>query len=395
MMDDCTTKESDYRPRCENCMGWGHKKDKCATEEAVLAQVVSYESDGDSVTDQAFCAVAQPPGECGIVDLGLVGVEELGQDVMQYVADTAATCSMFRCANAFENYRECNGWVRGIGGDKAPVPLLGYGDVVVVLKSEGGWVPVPIPNAAHVPEAPYNLISLTTLAEEGHKYSGEKGGLTLTTKAGGEVFFPRMGKLLTQEGYQTQPTVDIACAAVIVPGDAKAATTPTNLNDYHNSHGHVHEELLKRTAKQQGVQLEKGPLAPCLGCSMSKGQVKPIKTHTDSRAVKKLFRTFLDLGGKMQFKSLGGNWYTLIIRDDHSRWTRVFFLKHKYDAAVAFEQYMADYREYCVRFSLRVQTVGESSRANSRKFAADTASSKSSHRQIPPSTTVWQRERLR
>ena len=84
------------------------------------------------------------------------------------------------------------------------------------------------------------------------------------------------------------------------------------IRDSHNSHGHVHEELLKRTAKQQGVQLEKGPLAPCLGCSMSKGQVKPIKTHTDSRAVKKkLFLTFLDLGGKMQLKSLGENLYTL------------------------------------------------------------------------------------
>ena len=174
--DDCTTKESDYVPRCEKCTGWGHKKEKCATAETVLAQVMSYESDGDSVTDQAFCAVAQPPGECGIVDLGLVGVEELGQDVMQYVADTAATCSMFRCANAFENYREYNGWVRGNGGDKAPVPLLGYGDVVVVLKSEGGWVPVPILNAAHVPEAPYNLISLTTLAEEVTSSRGRRGG---------------------------------------------------------------------------------------------------------------------------------------------------------------------------------------------------------------------------
>ena len=90
--------------------------------------------------------------------------------------------------------------------------------------------------------------------------------------------------------------------------------------------------------------------------------MKPVKTHTDSRAVKKLFRTFLDLGGKMQFKSLGGNWYTLIIRDDHSRWTRVFFLKHKSDAAVAFEQYLADYRVEgvpCEVFIARTDGGGE------------------------------------
>ncbi|CAN0584866.1 unnamed protein product, partial [Ectocarpus sp. 12 AP-2014] len=86
------------------------------------------------------------------------------------------------------NYRECSGWVKGIGGNKAPVPLLGYGDVTVVFLTEGGRVPVLILNAAHVPESPHNLLSLSALAEEGHTYSGQKGGLTLTTRAGGKVW---------------------------------------------------------------------------------------------------------------------------------------------------------------------------------------------------------------
>lgn len=67
-------------------------------------------------------------------------------------------------------------------------------------------------------------------------YTGTKGGLTLTMKAEGEVWFPRVGNLLTLSGYQTESAVDIACAAITVPGDAKAAT-PTGFNDYHNSHG--------------------------------------------------------------------------------------------------------------------------------------------------------------
>ncbi|CAB1117549.1 unnamed protein product [Ectocarpus sp. CCAP 1310/34] len=235
------------------------------------------------VEDQAFCAVAVPPGECGTVgEVGLVGVVGQGQAV--YVADTAATCSMFRCADNFVNYRERSGWVKGIGGDKAPVPLLGYGDVTLVLQTEDGGVPVPVLNAAHVPEAPYNLLSLSSLAEEGHTYSGMKGGLTLTTQAGGEVWFPRTGKLLTQRGYQIQPTLHTVCAALIVPGDAKAAT-PTDLNEYHLAHGHAHETLLRITAEQQGVQLTDGPLLPCLGCSMSKRQVKPVQKSTSTRAL--------------------------------------------------------------------------------------------------------------
>eukprot|EP00903_Cladosiphon_okamuranus_P015165 g14022.t2 len=54
------------------------------------------------------------------------------------------------------------------------------------------------------------------------------------------------------------------------------STTPTDINDYHLAHGHAHEKLLRITAKQQGVQLTDGPLLPCLGCSMYKGQLLPL-----------------------------------------------------------------------------------------------------------------------
>ncbi|CAB1112933.1 unnamed protein product [Ectocarpus sp. CCAP 1310/34] len=335
----CETKESDYNPQCEHCLGWGHKKEKCPTEAAVLAEVVS---DVDSVENQAYMAEATQPGECGrTVDLGLVGVEEQGQGVMRYVADSGATCSMFRSADGFKNYQECNRRVKGIGGEF--LRILGYGDVTVVLQSEGQEVPVPIKRAAHVPGMDLNLISLTSLTEEGHTYAGKPGGLVQTTKAGKEVWFPQLGKLLSLWGYQTEPEVDTACAAIIVPGEAKAAT-PTDLNEFHNSHGHAHERLLRLTAKQQGVELTGGPLLSCTGCSMAKGQVKAVQRFTDTRAVKKLFRVFIDLGGRMQFHSIGGRWYTLIIRCDATRWTRVFFLKRKSEAADALEQFIADYR---------------------------------------------------
>ncbi|CAB1111876.1 unnamed protein product [Ectocarpus sp. CCAP 1310/34] len=57
----CTTNEKDFVPWFSRYEGWGHTKEKCATEEAVLAQVVEHESDVDSVEDQTFSAVAVPP----------------------------------------------------------------------------------------------------------------------------------------------------------------------------------------------------------------------------------------------------------------------------------------------------------------------------------------------
>eukprot|EP00903_Cladosiphon_okamuranus_P021398 g19668.t1 len=131
---DCTAKESEYLPQCEHCGGYGHTKDKCPTEEAVLAEAIG-EPDSDS--DQAYMAEVAQPGECGtVVDLGLVGVEEQGQetDVMKYVADTAATCSMFRSADGFVNYRECNGWLLPLAENEEG----GEGEGSADASSQGG-----------------------------------------------------------------------------------------------------------------------------------------------------------------------------------------------------------------------------------------------------------------
>ena len=39
-MNACKTKKEDYIPRCGTCSGWGYTKDKCPSEEAVLAERV-------------------------------------------------------------------------------------------------------------------------------------------------------------------------------------------------------------------------------------------------------------------------------------------------------------------------------------------------------------------
>ena len=76
--------------------------------------------------------------------------------------------------------------------------------------------------------------------------------------------------------------VDTACA-VIAPAQAKAPTTPTDINTFHCTYGHTHEVLLKKTVEQQGVNLN-GEFNECRGCSMAKGLRKSIvrSTHTSA-----------------------------------------------------------------------------------------------------------------
>ena len=46
---------------------------------------------------------------------------------------------------------------------------------------------------------------------------------------------------------------------------------------------------------------------------MAKGIRVPIPSRTHGRAVKRLFRVFVDLGGKKHVASMGGNKYPIII----------------------------------------------------------------------------------
>ena len=116
-----------------------------------------------------------------------------------------------------------------------------------------------------------------------------------------------------------------------------------DINDYHCAAGHSHVVLLRKTAEQQGFVLE-GKLLECRGCSIAKGFRKGIKQSTHTRADKKLGKVFVDLSGPKAVESLGQKRYTLIVRDDFSRYTWVCFMRHMSDTAEMFEQFLAGTR---------------------------------------------------
>ena len=60
------------------------------------------------------------------------------------------------------------------------------------------------------------------------------------------------------------------------------------------------------------------------------------------RANEKLERVFVDLSGKMVVPSIEGKRYTLNVREDHTRFTRVYFPAKKSDAANAFESFLEE-----------------------------------------------------
>ena len=100
------------------------------------------------------------------------------------------------------------------------------------------------------------------------------------------------------------------------------------MNDYHCAAGYSHESLLRKTAEQQGVVLEV-KMMECKGCSMVKGLRGGIKQSTHTREDKELGRVFVDLSGPEVVQSHRRKRYTLIVRDDFSRNTWVYFTRYK------------------------------------------------------------------
>ena len=274
---DCTTRESDFVPRCTRCTGFGHEESSCPSDTAVMAMELPVSEEDLAVEIQAFAATEA--SKCSATIDDRVGGEALDKQVVQYIADSAATCNMTPDADGLTNYRECSRPLGLANGEE--ISIVGYGDLTVNFRTDHRWVRVKMNDVAHVPQLSYNLISLPSMTPKGHTYTGDKDGVTLKLKGGETVFFPLVGKLCRQYGFRPEAAgsmVDTACAT-IAPGKANAPTTPTDINILHCTFGHTHEVLLKK--EQQGVN-SSGELHECRGCSMAKGLRKPIarSTHT-------------------------------------------------------------------------------------------------------------------
>ena len=274
---DCTTRESDFVPRCNRCTGYGHEESSCSSDAAVLVVELPVPEEDLAVEAQAF-AVSEA-GKCSVTIGDAVGGVALDKQVIHYIADSATTCNMTPNSDGLTCYRECSRPLGLANGEE--ITIVGYGDLTVDFRTNHGWVRVEMNDVAHVPQLSYNLISLPSMAQKGHTYTGDKDVVTLELKGGKTVFSPLVGKLCRQYGYRPKAAnnmVDTACA-VIAPGKTKTPTTPTDINIPHCTFGDTHEVLLKK--EQQGVN-PSGELHECRGYSMAKGPRKPIarSTHT-------------------------------------------------------------------------------------------------------------------
>ena len=132
------------------------------------------------------------------------------------------------------------------------------------------------------------------------------------------------------------------CSLLVDCSSTKNKKRVLDINHFHVSLAHAHSSVLKAIALQHGIQ-PVGELAPCLGCSMSKGIRAPTPHRTTSRAAAPLDLVHIDTAGPLP-ESLGGSQYVVMFVDCASRFQRPYGTRDKSASAIlgVVQRFVAD-----------------------------------------------------
>nr|GEY65905.1 putative ribonuclease H-like domain-containing protein [Tanacetum cinerariifolium] len=128
----------------------------------------------------------------------------------------------------------------------------------------------------------------------------------------------------------------------------------------------------------------------CSTCEQEKIHQKHHKSKTDFASNKPLYLLHMDLGGLMRVQSINGKRYVLVVVDDYSRYTWVFFLHSKDEAS---EVIISFIKKTQVNLQLQVQRVQtdngtEFKNKTHAKFFDEVGESSSSYVQQSPEEVI-------
>ena len=234
----------------------------------------------------------------------------------QWIFDTGATSHMTSNADLFSSLKPDSGTVSL--ADKSTTPFTGCGTVKLRCEVEGELVIVVLRNVLLVPGLGRSLFSWRAAKLGGKTYLIDDGTLKLKLFSDDSV-------LLT--------TRDIDNHFIVNTMPEPSA----NVADYaywHHSLGHVAPTVLKdHGIFEDGGQIPKAPKDfECSHCRVAKSKhrvPKPVGITTTERFDK----IHSDICGPFPYPSLGDHRYFLTVIDDHTRFSKVYFLKKKSQAA--------------------------------------------------------------
>jgi len=181
-----------------------------------------------------------------------------------------------------------------------------------------------ISNVLHANSLSYNLLSISQLCEMGYDcHFTDKGVTTIRREYSSIAFMGRLkGKLYLVDFNKSKATLETCLVVKSSMGWL-----------WHRRLAHVGMRNLAKLLKEEhilgltNVQFEKDRI--CKACQARKqvGVPHPPKSIVTTSSPLELIH--MDLFGPVAYVSIGGNKYDLVIVDDYSRFTWVFFVYDK------------------------------------------------------------------
>lgn len=187
-------------------------------------------------------------------------------------------------------------------------PGLERGTVHVSTKISTKTYSFELRDTVYCPTVPYNLISISSIAENRSKTTFDKDGLWITACNGTRVF----------HGKKVRRLYLLELDEILQKEIFLTATRPRTWDEWHRTLGHIHPGVIKMLAQKGMVTgLDIDPLsAPsaCTVCTQAMQMTVPFPEKLDSIYTDLMQMTSIDVCGPSPMTGLHGEQYSITFR---------------------------------------------------------------------------------
>ncbi|MCO5593844.1 hypothetical protein L7F22_047862 [Adiantum nelumboides] len=203
-------------------------------------------------------------------------------------------------------------------GDKSQIPILSEGIMHLIPDGKGG---VHSSQVIYCPQLGFHLLFVYEICKLGKQVIFDIDSVSIRDKETGQE---------VRGGFSSGGLYKIHALSAIT-GDVGVL--------WHYRYGHLHADAFRRAFTQQlvdGMPDVRHLDGRCVPCIRRKQHREAFQKKASRRATQALELVHTDLCGPMFVDSLGGSKYFMLIVDDYSRFTWVYFLTHKSEALSTF-----------------------------------------------------------
>ena len=124
-----------------------------------------------------------------------------------------------------------------------------------------------------------------------------------------------------------------------------SCTCPVDINLLHRRMGHIftnHIQHMVKSGRLQGIDTLVGTPIFCEACVLGKMKQLPFESQEQPRTTRPLEMVHMDVGGPITPRSREGYRFWIVIVDDFTHFSWVYFMKHKNEALQIYNQWKKD-----------------------------------------------------